>query len=376
MSETVFILGAGASKHAGAPLVKDFLHRAHELRRHRRIGGPQLESDLTSVFDAISSLQDVFAKSYLNLNNVEEVFAAFEMGAQIGRLPGITGEEEIAQLTASLRRIIAATLENTIWYPWYEPHGRVGPTEGYRRLRLAIDALREARGESACSIITFNYDLALDFALVDGGYRPDYGLEPPPKTKKGLIPVLKLHGSLNWAKRRDSGQNTVVPINPELFWGLRHKHIGTEDRRWIPVVEFLPSMAMDNLKIEVDDEPFLVPPSWNKASYQQAVSKVWRRAADELSDAENIFVFGYSLTERDVFFRELFALGSVGRTRIKRFWVFDPAAEAVEKRFRKLLGGDVLARFHPMALEFTHAVGHAKSKLLGPAAQDDRTLAP
>ena len=84
----------------------------------------------------------------------------------------------------------------------------------------------------------------------------------------------------------------------------------------------------------------IVPPTWSKGEYHSQLTKVWSRAAAELSDAENIFVSGYSLTETDSFFRYLFALGSVGSARIKRFWVFDTdqGGGKVEQRFRTLRG--------------------------------------
>ena len=37
MSNTVFILGAGASKRAGVPLMKDFLDTAHNLWKSGKI---------------------------------------------------------------------------------------------------------------------------------------------------------------------------------------------------------------------------------------------------------------------------------------------------------------------------------------------------
>jgi hypothetical protein len=79
----------------------------------------------------------------------------------------------------------------------------------------------------------------------------------------------------------------------------------------------------------------IVPPSWNKTEYADSVGHIWQEAARQLSDAENIFVCGYSLPETDVFFKHLFALGSVGRSLIRRFWVINPDPDgSVESRFR------------------------------------------
>ncbi|MBE3114055.1 MAG: hypothetical protein IMZ59_00880 [Actinobacteria bacterium] len=77
-----------------------------------------------------------------------------------------------------------------------------------------------------------------------------------------------------------------------------------------------------------------------------------------MSDAENIFVSGYSLTESDAFFRYLFALGSEVKTRIKRFWVFDPdEQDIVKKRFEKLIGTGIRNKFRFEKKTFSDLLG-------------------
>src|SRR5207253_500176 len=78
--KSIFILGAGASRQAGAPLMSDFLDVATALRRSGRAGDFQAEFD--TVFEAIGALQVVHSKARLDITNIESVFAAFEF-AQI-----------------------------------------------------------------------------------------------------------------------------------------------------------------------------------------------------------------------------------------------------------------------------------------------------
>ena len=40
--------------------------------------------------------------------------------------------------------------------------------------------------------------------------------------------------------------------------------------------------------------PMIVPPTWNKSQYHAALSRVWSLAAQELTEAEDIYVIGYS----------------------------------------------------------------------------------
>jgi hypothetical protein len=70
MSEIVLILGAGASKHAGGPLMSDFLAKARAF--HKNNQGYQYRDDFARVFAAIGKLQQVHSKSDLDLGNLEE----------------------------------------------------------------------------------------------------------------------------------------------------------------------------------------------------------------------------------------------------------------------------------------------------------------
>src|SRR5690242_15897502 len=124
MSEIVFILGAGASREAGAPLMKDFLPRADQLRGESRTG--QYAEDFQRVDNAINELTRVHSKARLNLTDLEEVSGALEMAKRIGRFPGLQTEEayaqcratEIDKLLRSFRNVITSTLEESINYPF------------------------------------------------------------------------------------------------------------------------------------------------------------------------------------------------------------------------------------------------------------------
>ena len=90
--------------------MSDFLDRAHDLMR---LNAPELgerSSDFRDVFAAIGDLQGVHAKSYLDLNNIEIVFGAIEMGMLLGKL-GDRNLEQIKRLRDSLVTLIYRTLE-------------------------------------------------------------------------------------------------------------------------------------------------------------------------------------------------------------------------------------------------------------------------
>ena len=108
MSNTVFILGAGASKRAGGPLMSDFLSVADELRRNSRFDQPSF-SQFDEVFQARGKLQSVFSKGDLDIYNIESLFTLFEMMDLLGL--DLVGKKA-KQLLSSLRVLIAKTLAN------------------------------------------------------------------------------------------------------------------------------------------------------------------------------------------------------------------------------------------------------------------------
>lgn len=327
-TKTVFVLGAGASVDSGCPLMTGFLDRAYHLRRYTQRDIERHSFEL--VFDAINQLQSVFAKSKIELLNIESVFAAFEMAQLFGRL-GTLDTRQLGNLTDAIRFLIVDTLE------WSMRFRRVGSNvrapESYDIFAGKIQEL-VADGKHDVTLITFNYDLGLDFALSSRGMSVGYGLEGT--LEDGSMPLLKLHGSINWARCPECKGLEAVEFgraklhddhsNGAVFLRLREACQGHR--------------ACHGISREVA----IVPPTWNKAQHYAEISHVWRMAAQKLSQAENIMIMGYSLPPTDEFFRYLFALGTVGSARLQRLMVFDPDPE-VDKKYRGLLGPMALQRY-------------------------------
>jgi hypothetical protein len=337
VSETVFIFGAGASQQAGAPVMQDFLDVARQLKKEKQ--NEEIASDSDLVFKGIDALQRVHSKAQLDIHNLESVFAAFEMARMLNRLPGLS-EEEVNQLPSAMGRVIQHTLEAKILLPVSDR--RVLSPEPYHSF---VNAIKKYLKGGRVSFITFNYDLCLDFALHSNSYVPQYHLGSfDQQEAPNGVNVFKLHGSLNWA-RCQSCKDVVA-------WELREY---LKNRRWESVAfggedSVRLAMAKDLLRFSHcpdspgAKEPVVVPPTWNKAEHHAELRSVWLNAARQLSDAENIFVCGYSLPETDKFFHYLYALGSIGEASLKRFWVFNPD-EAVAGRFSKILGSAAQSRF-------------------------------
>jgi len=332
MSEIVFVLGAGASTTAGAPLIKDFLKVADDLRYSGDLGKYSLYFD--KVFNAISGLQLLHSKSRLDITDIESIFAAFEMGLLINKLPNMS-EKDINETITAIKILILKTLEQTIKFTCED--NQIWPDKTYNSFARLINKIKD--GKKTCSVITFNYDLALDYALHFNSVPYDYCLTED--TLSG-IPLIKLHGSLNWAKCDKC--NCIIPWNLKDFFNTHHYSLLKDGMK---VIIDLPSRLIDGEFEHCGEKifnlsPVIVPPTWNKTSYHNQLSNVWKHAANMFSDAKNIFISGYSLTPSDSFFRYLYALSSVSNTLIKRFWVYDPAeGNEIENRFKDLIGQQI-----------------------------------
>lgn len=344
--KTIFILGAGASKDAGVPLMAEFLDVARGLFRSDAVGARA--EDFRIVFDALSDLQAVHSKSQLDVRNIEAVFSTFEFARIINSFCGYKAAE-IPKLAEAAKGLIAHTIEETLKFPVI--HSQAVPPTPYSKFASMVQNLmQKAELPHSVSVITFNYDFAADFAFQDFPH-VNHGLSGAKEHPEELS-LLKLHGSVNWAMCAKCAN--VVPM--DLKWLTRNRTLYGDNRP----VRFRFSERLQELvhcKVPVASQPVLVPPTWNKSGYHQAVAPIWSMAALELAEADNIIIIGYSLPETDMFFRQLYALGTVGKHLLEKFWVFNPDnTGAVESRFASLLGPGAEQRFRYFPETFARAI--------------------
>jgi hypothetical protein len=343
MSKIVFILGAGASVHSGTPLMDNFLEAAQDLLRNGEV--EEAESEFKKVFYAIGQLHAVQSKAVINTYNIEDVYAAFEMGKLLGRLPGIEEDNELEELTSCIKKVIGYTLEKSMKL------NRALETDAPKDYYTFSGIIQQLlKNKIECSIITFNYDLGIEYSLWKRNIIVNYGLEEIGNGEK-YITCLKLHGSLNWGICKDKDCKKIIPYTD--FNKTEYKissSIGI-----LPVISKLKNLKCPHCDNSLEENPFIVPPTWNKTSYHEQIEQVWKNAASELQDAEHIFILGYSFPINDMFFRYLFALGVDMTTILRGFYVYNPD-QLVQDRFEALLSSGVLQKFHYYPIKFEDAV--------------------
>lgn len=343
MSKNVFILGAGASAKAGVPLLKDFLRVANAIRTDALIRTEGLSDTDRELFDLVFRARDaltgVNSKSRLDFDNFEEIYSAFDMASLIGRL-GELDKESVSRLPTAMRRLITVTIEKSMRLPVegkaYE-RGAAPPAPYDSFIKGVMRLIRKRQA----AFITFNYDLALDYALHYNRIAFDYGFK-----NSDDLHLLKLHGSLNWGRcSATSCKKIDIWTMPEYFKQFKWTNLIDFESVPLEVASKLPSRTHCHPET-LEEDPVLIPPTWNKGGFHQELSGVWSTAAAHLAEAENIYVIGYSFPTSDQFFKYFFAVGSVGKGWLERIRVVDPDPKGeVEERFKQLFGPLALSKF-------------------------------
>lgn len=353
--------------------MSNFLEVAEGLQRSGKIES-FYESAFKDVFEAQTELQSVHSKAQLDLHNIESVFGAFEMAKRFRKPFGNLQYEQIEKLGGQMRLLIARTLELTSDFHWrqrIETQNAIRvqvpylvPPYPYGDFAQLIKRLLE---KTQVTILTFNYDIGIDAALAFENLAVDYCLQKELLTGS-RIPLIKLHGSINWGRCRNADcNNEVVPWRFEEFYksnppknyntdpyGYRS---GAEDVN-VKIATAIPRHRHSCGTTLQMGCPAIVPPTWEKAEYNTGFENMWAHAAKQLAEAENIIVIGYSLPPSDQFFPMLYALGTVSRTIVKRFWVFDPdPLGLVERQFQGILGSATIQRFLRQQSRFSDAFG-------------------
>jgi len=355
MSKIVFILGAGASKQAGAPLMGDFLDSASKLLVMGETGDKQ--KDFERVFSAIGSLQKVHSKSQLDLSNIESVFNAFEMANILGKMPDIN-PEDIPQVIESLKELIVKTLERTVKFA--VPEMQIEAPSPYKEFAELVYFLGQtSKPAYSVSIMTFNYDVSVDVAFYRYGLGINYGIDSN-NSSKTEIPLLKLHGSMNWGF--DENKEVIIPVPiSSIIDNYGIPNLGGRRYCTVDVARKMKMYFINKADLKISPVPVIVPPTWNKVDHFKGLASIWAKAAAELGEAEYIFIIGYSMPETDAFFRYLYALGSVGDNPLKQITVYNPDDTGqIKGRYKDMLGPGAIGRFNYVPKKFNEAIPEIK----------------
>lgn len=306
----VYIFGAGTSHMIGGPLLDDFLGKARALLHSREMNGtiaPILLDKLKLCFRKVFDYQDKLYRTRqflgIDVGNLETLFSILDMEWQTTRtgIPTASfiespyNNDELKQIREALFSLIVATLKMTV----------------RNENREFNSLIKKLAGSEHSSFITFNYDMSIERALAPS-LHSYYGfdeIEPeelPPTIKR----LFKLHGSVNWTFCQDCHKvvhhlNYINPLDlPSIDLPDHHKNDCTHKDGTLNLI---------------------LPPTWYKLNYLDAITRIWRRSIRELSIATHIIIIGYSFPRTDVFFDQLFTLGLRENQNLKKIIIINPS---------------------------------------------------
>jgi hypothetical protein len=213
-------------------------------------------------------------------------------------------------------------------------------------------------------IITFNYDLLIEFLLRSTGswgMHDGYGIDippideamppqlrrtdspPPESTTPSSCLLLKLHGSINWgvpihAKRSVSAERVqrLVLAAPKFYRIPNDGKYGNLNFQTLKHPEIPGAFGF---------RPVIVPPVLDKSPWLNNINirSIWNQAAGAVRKSEEITFIGYSLPPTD-FLAEFMPREGNGGASTKRITVVSPdAKELVEGRFASVFGTSIEA---------------------------------
>jgi len=183
------------------------------------------------------------------------------------------------------------------------------------------------------SIITTNYDLCIECSLHKLGLKTDpcfpFGHVHDNKliinrdnfySHEG-IPVLKLHGSVNWFENNE----------PSDFFNVDGRVVeihGNFENEGIP--KTLPYVCAGDYNTKIP--PVIIPPSFLKPDLKGPLGQIWKIAADKLQSANLLVFVGYSFPMTDTEMLYFLARSLTDNPGLRMILLVDPFANDIVKK--------------------------------------------
>ena len=315
----VFILGAGASAPFNLPVMAGFMNRAR--RNFQRLEpGCEMQRFHEWMFSFWKRCRDASWAFIRHWDNIEELYTQADLLRLMDLPPGDDCDE--GETSENLCKAIS-------WCIWdvYRQF------QGIPRWVEIANQVHEAGMKSV--FITTNYDLCVEssFAQKRGQWSYVYpgftnpiensfmreldgGDVMPAKFGSLEVPIVKLHGSVNWfrdtagtfvavnqvAAPTKEGRPTGFPMEHEEAKSLVMQHAG---RTW----EYL--------------SPAIIPPMLGKSSSSPVIQANWRAAVEAIGSARSVYVIGYSFPATDAFMLRLLTEGMARNRDFEKLMIID-----------------------------------------------------
>lgn len=292
--DRVIFLGAGASVDDGAPGQSELLPKfcriiAEDSDSSRN---KNLKNFLTRFFgvDDFKNIDDT------KFPRCEEILSLLGIPESLEEPYSDYCSEDLRELEKTLVYGISEVLKRELESP--ERSTKAG-TYNDRLVKRLVGNRNKPNGSSSIVFISTNYDILVDNAILEQGKSIDYGFsfsndsDQYSSGEVDKIPLLKLHGSLNWLFCPNCERITCTDFV----------------KRGAKLLEEPKPCHSCNTEMKL----VVVPPTFLKSYTNRYLKQVWNKARDILSQANRIDFSGYSLPLADIHIKHLLKQGEMNR---------------------------------------------------------------
>lgn len=364
MANNVIILGAGFSRDAGIPLLSEFVDTMLDLAMRQSCRGKKLSKEDCDIFTAAAKvrreLDGYHGRANFDDRNLEDILSILSFNA-------LSGSDEAKGHVTAMNRAITRTIELMCLVK----HPGIPADQQYVTVTQGPDLYRDfwkallkwnAAGNELPTIITFNYDIVLERALlqtlIGTHYDGSGGLRFHDVRVKYFYPHVPADMySMRYTAfdhRSERGFQRIPGCVME-----RSASVGSDSLLEIELlklhgsVNFPTSSATLPFNIAAAvDAPFILPPIFNKMS-TSSPTEMWKMALQRLGEAKNIVFVGYSLPATDIYMQYFLKAALGPNFDLSRIHIFDPlltgktdAADSMKQRYQTCFSQQLRSRIN------------------------------
>ena len=351
MSATVYLLGAGASRSSkfpgtqqyAPPIMKDFIKIGRALTR---------EYSYEPLWTLLNQRYGITLQSLeLGNPNLEEIFTLFDMGSQLLWYDSL--EDYLAFYGDDFRFAHPKDVLSDFIYHVLSKicSGLADKSCSTHDLFVQLLCPRDI-------IISFNYDLILDFSLKKTKRWSEYdgygfvGFSRDTSVHTSDIKLLKPHGSLNWKAHKKKDDKDFKHPHPLLFSGEYdftivdvESEIEKDWTDYVTVIEYgnklweaVPvknrwKLSFTSLASQ-EGMPCIVPPTVNKLTgflRERIIRNTWSQVYKALRSGNTLVAIGYSFPSTDAHVNMMIREALNGRSEALNIILVNPDTSIIGK---------------------------------------------
>jgi len=352
----VLFLGAGFSKNAGFPLMREFSMFSQDLAGY--------EEHILCLHNCISYAQRTRAYIHGDIYNVEYLMSVLSLAAITNPDLEFTVENKKIRVSDALD-----ILKELVWRVYSRIEDVANLRKSYELFVASLTHFTK-RPNNCIDIITTNYDLLPEmimYAIKKNATMPvefermplPEGCKAPPNCaivggsggyqiyREGESKNLhKLHGSVNWFLKKGSNFQKLY------CWDEIFPLIGRHNDLF-----HMPFCVCNRAEIPKDYLPVIVPPSMIKEYNVPVILKAWQGASEAIAKANKIIFIGYSFPPSDTIMKFFLGTSLTNNQSGCRITVIDKNTDAVKASVEEVFVNDIHNQIDLITSEFRELIG-------------------